>query len=121
MRTWLFRLAAGGFVLGGISHVAALFEPSVLEPSPPWRHGLFVAINLIFAAGMLMRPAWLIFLLLPLTAQQLFSHGIDGWRVWHEQGRVDWASVVVLLGMPALTALVAHDLLSRRRAVEPGP
>jgi hypothetical protein len=104
-----FIVIAIGFAAGALYHGAALFDPSIAEPSPPWRHALFVAINAAFAIGMLKRPRGFVFAFAALAAQQLYSHGIYGVDVWRREARIDWASVVVVVAMPIVLALLVRD------------
>jgi len=96
------------FVIAALFHAGALIAPDIAEPSPPWRHALFIGINLALAAGFFRRPRFFLWVFLVVTAQQLVSHGMQGWRVWQE-GRIDWASVVVCVALPPLAALLAWD------------
>ena len=106
---WIFALLAAGFAVGAVYHLAALADPALDPSSPPWRHGLFVAINLLCMAGMLRRPRGFALLFALLTAQQVFSHGARAWAMWRDARRVDQASLVVLLAMPAILALLLRD------------
>jgi hypothetical protein len=117
----IFRLCALGFLAGAAYHISALVAPGApwLEPSPPWRHALFVAVNLAGAAGFWTRPRWLVFPVAALAAQQVVSHGLYGWAVWRDERRVDRASVLVLLAMPALVALLARGHREAPRRVTP--
>ena len=104
----MLRLFALGFAAGAVYHAVGLARPAWTEPAPAWRHALFVAVNAAAAAGLLRyRPAFL----LPfagLVLQQVWSHGRYGWLVWRAQGRVDWASVAVLVFMPFLLVLLVR-------------
>lgn len=104
-----------GFLAGAAYHVAGLVRPEVAEPAPPWRHTLFVGINVAAGVGMLLRPPFFVWLFGVLTIQQLFSHATYGWGVWTGEGRIDWASVIVVIAMPALFALLVADARGRRR------
>ena len=92
--------------MGALLHLYYLFAP---DPSPLWRHALFVAINLGVAWGCWWQPRWFIWVFGLLLLQQLYSHGADFAQAW--PGRVDWRSLLVLLGMP----IVALALWRRRR------
>jgi hypothetical protein len=103
----VFLLIAIGFAVGGLVHLWALFQPTVLEPAPPWRHALFVLVNGAFAVGMVRRPRGFTIAFAALCAQQLVSHGIQGWAVWQRDHRIDWASLIVIIALPlALLALI---------------
>jgi hypothetical protein len=110
----VFAILAVGFLAGALYHAVALVDTARAEPAPPWRHALFVAVNLAAAGGVLARPRFFVWLFAALTAQQVYGHGTYGWRVWRAEGRVDWASVVVLVAMPLVLGLLARDALARR-------
>lgn len=110
----LFRIVGVGFAGAAVFHAAAIVHPGIAEPSPPWRHGLFVLINGLVAVGFFLRPVAFAWLLSVLTVQQLYSHGTYGWQVLTTEGRLDWASVLVLVAMPSLTALVWWEVGKKR-------
>ena len=110
---WIF---GAGFGLGALFHLAALIDPTFGEPSPPWRHLLFLAINLVAAVGMVRRPRGFVIAFAALCAQQIFSHGTALLTIWRSAHRIDWASVVVLTLMPVALALLIRDArVSRSR------
>ena len=95
--------------------MAALVDPQLAGTDPTWRHALFLGINAALAVLIVLRPRWLPVLLAVLAAQQLWSHGralVDAWKLEH---RVDWASVVVVVGIPFALAIVVHDARAARR------
>jgi hypothetical protein len=112
----MFWLFSAGFGVAAIFHLAALIDPTLGEPSPPWRHLLFAAINVAAAVGMARRPRGFVFAFAALLAQQVYSHGTVLISTWRSEHRVDWASVVVLVAMPAVFALLVRDARVRRRA-----
>src|SRR5215467_12600686 len=89
-----------GFVCAAVFHALALVRPDLAEPSPPWRHALFVGVNLAVAAGFLWRPRGFKVVFALLCAQQLYGHGTYALGVWRDSHRIDWASIVVLVAMP---------------------
>lgn len=98
------RPFAAPFLAAAAYHLTGLLRPGWTEPAPPWRHALFVAVNALAAAALWRwRRAWLP-AFAALAAQQLWSHGRYGLAVWRLESRIDWASVAVLLFMPALLA-----------------
>lgn len=99
-------LLAVGFGAAALYHLVAIVEPSFAEPSPTWRHALFVVVNGLVAAGLVRRFNYFPHAFSLLTVQQLISHGSYGWQVWTEQHRLDWASVIVLVAMPAVAAML---------------
>lgn len=112
----LFLLLAIGFCLAALHHAAAIVAPSIAEPSPAWRHGLFVVINGATGVLFLRRPPWFAALFALLALQQLYSHGTYGWAVWRDQHRVDWASVLVLLVIPPIALLLGGEARRNLRA-----
>ena len=110
----VFALVACGFLCGAAYHAVGLFgDPARVEPSPPWRHAVFIAVNLGCALGVAFRPRWFVAAFALLVAQQVASHGMYAWRVLRAEGRIDGASVIVLVTMPAVLFLLARD--ARRR------
>jgi len=103
---WFWSAVSASFVVGAVFHVYYLFAA---DSSPLWRHALFVAINLGVAWGCWRQPRWFFWVFGLLLLQQLYSHGADFAQAW--PGRVDWRSLLVLLGMP----IVALALWRRRR------
>jgi len=91
---WFWLAISASFLLGALFHVHAALTHSV----PVWRHVLFTAINLGVAWGCWRRPRWFIGAFGLLLVQQLYSHGLDLAQAWPQ--RIDWNSVVVLVGMP---------------------
>jgi hypothetical protein len=91
---WFWLVISASFVLAALFHVHA----AVTHSLPVWRHVLFAAVNLGVAWGCWRKPRWFIWTFGLLLLQQLNSHGLDLAQAWPE--RIDWNSVVVLLGMP---------------------
>lgn len=109
MKRWLLRLPVPLFAAGALFHVATLVAPTLGEPSPPWRHALFVGINALYAALFAVQPRWLAFAYAPLAAQQAYSHGQELLRSaapLHET-----QSLLALVSIPLFLALA----LPRRR------
>jgi len=59
------------------------------------------------------RPRWFIWIFGLLLVQQLYSHGLDLVRAWPE--RIDWNSVVVLLGLPLVALALGRARVRRQR------
>jgi hypothetical protein len=114
-RAFGFGAAALVFAVGAAVHAVALVRPDVLEPSPPYRHALFVVVNAGFALAFVRRPPWLPALFAVLLAQQLFSHGQSALDLMAREKRVDAASVLVFVGLPLIFALLVWDARARRR------
>ena len=109
----MFSIVAIGFALAAMHHGVAIVIPGWGEPSPVWRHALFVVVNIAVAAGLVFRPRFFAVLFTLLTLQQLYSHGTYGWHVLTTEGRIDWSSVVVVVALPVLAGLLVWD--ARRR------
>ncbi|HEU4411908.1 MAG TPA: hypothetical protein VFS43_42095 [Polyangiaceae bacterium] len=104
-----YGLLALAFAGAAAVHAAALLSPRLDPSAPPWRHALFVGINVACALGFVLRPRWLAAPFALLVVQQLFSHGGQALRAWREAGRVDVPSLAVLVVMPLALALLASD------------
>jgi hypothetical protein len=115
----IFLVITAAFALAAAFHLVALVTPDIAEPSPPWRHLLFAATNGAVAVGMLRRPRLFVLAFALLTVQQVASHGMYAWSMWAHEGRVDWASAVVLVSMPSVLALLIFD--ARQRSGERAP
>jgi hypothetical protein len=113
-----FRLAALGFALGATAHfvafVALAFGREFIPGYPGWRHALFTGIDATLAWGLIRRPLILAVALPLFFAQQLSSHGVEAWRAWAADRRVDWYSLVVLGFILFATVSVVHDCWRRR-------
>ena len=90
--------------------------PVTGDESTPLRHLVFVAINLLAAAGVARRSSWFLVLFPLLIGQQIASHGGLAWRLWISRGEVDWISLAIVFLLP-LTWLV---LWRERRNVARG-
>ena len=82
---------------------------------PMWRHAVFIIINTTFAAWFLQRPSWLIWPYAILVLQIFNGHGIDAWTLWLHERRIDWPSVVSVLGSMLGLWLLLVDRADRRR------
>ena len=118
--TWNRRLRlafAAGFAAAALFHALAAVRPDIGEPSPVWRHLLFVGLNAGCAAGFVWPVRAFVAGFAVLFVQQVYSHGTYAVACWRAEGRVDWASVVVLLTMPVAFGLL---LSGRRRGFDSG-
>lgn len=107
-RAWAGRLlTCAGFATALVAafHALAIVVPSISEPSPPWRHGLFVAVNALFAWAFCVRTWWLPVPFGVLWVQQTWSHGTSFLEA-RAAGHLDLQSAAVLCAMPALALLV---------------
>lgn len=102
----VFAVAAACFVAAAASHVA---RGVGAEGADRLRHVLFVAIDLLAALGLLVRPRWLWAPFAALTAQQLHGHGGQAWADWSATGRPAAVDVAVALFMPAVLALLVRE------------
>lgn len=101
-------LAAGAFLAAAGLHLVEALRAAPDDPSPPWRHALFVVVNLGVASGLLWRWRGFLILFALLSAQQLWSHGAQALAA----GTFSARDLGVLLALPAVWAL----LLAGRRA-----
>jgi hypothetical protein len=109
------RLAlAFAFALAAAYHLAAVIWPALGPSDSAARHAVFVGVDAGLAVGFARPPRWLALPVALLCAQQLFSHGGDVVRAWHDARRVDWASVAVVATMPAALAVAIAEGLRRR-------
>lgn len=118
-RELLFCLSAVAAIAAALFHAAAMASPAIArieyEPTyPAWRHVVFIAIDGSLAPLLLRRPRWLVWAYGLLTLQILNSHGLGAWRLWQENGQIDWISVAVSLAAPAILALLIVDRRARR-------
>ncbi len=96
---WVF---AAAFSLSAIYHAVGLINPALTEPASPIRHVVFIVISLVAAGILVKAKGRALYLLLPLIVHQIWSHGEYGRQIWLEQQRLDWASLLVVVGMPLL-------------------
>lgn len=104
----ILRVAALAHVAAAGMHLVAVVGARSVEDGP-WRHALFVAINLAVALGFWRRPKYFPFCFGLLTLQQLASHGKAALSAWTTEQRVDFASLLVLAWMPAALFLLWRD------------
>ena len=118
-RLVLFRLASIGSACAAVYHLGALALPRFAAVAysstyPSWRHLLFIAIDTAVAGLLLYRPRWLIWPYAALAVQQGSSHGVAAWMMWLHDGRIDWISVIDVLGVSLVLALLFVDWRERR-------
>jgi hypothetical protein len=70
---WLFWLFASFMGIAAAYHFVGIFGN--LNEDPPWRHALFVILDLGFAYGLLVRPPYFSWLFLAFLIQQYYTHG----------------------------------------------
>jgi hypothetical protein len=119
---WLFRAASAVCAIASLFHVAALVWPFAVSSTAndsPTRHGVFIAINGALAVLLFRAPRTAALALLPLTAQQLWSHGTDlAAARAAQQAQWDTRSLIVLIGLPLLWFGIAWSLWPRPHARE---
>ena len=92
-----------GLALAAAYHVVAIVNGS----AGAGRHALFVALNLLFAAGFWRPFRGFVVLVALLAVQQLASHGQTLLHAFETEQRVDWPSVIVLIAMPLAIAVLS--------------
>lgn len=112
---WASRAVAALFFGAALFHVAALGIPTVSDPSPPWRHAAFIAINGVFGTAFWRRPRWLFLAYLVLAVQQAHGHG-TALLAALDEGRVDWQSVAALGSIPFFGGVAWTATRERSRA-----
>ncbi len=96
-------VAALVFASVAVFHGLALLWPTISNPSPPWRHAIFVVVALLIAFAFARKWRWLWLPMSILVVQQLLGHGRDFFAALAEAPlRIDWQSLAVLVAMPAL-------------------
>jgi len=100
------------FGLGAIHHVLAIMLPDPADSSTATRHGVFVGINLLFAALFGMRAKYTVFPASALVAQQTYSHG-SAFLQARARGVIDGESLAVLVFLPVVL-VVAIALVQTR-------
>ena len=109
---WTFRVFASFLVVAAAYHLLGIFVK--INDDPPWRHALFVGVDLLFAYGLLKRPPYFSWLFLLFLGQQYFTHGGKLLRRWEQQGTVDWISLVVLVLLPVVFYFLRKDAQAQR-------
>ena len=102
------------FIASALYHALAIAIPGFGEPSPNLRHAVFIAISLLMAWLAWRGGRVFLLLLCLLTIQQLYSHGTYMNYVWVNESRIDWWSVITMLGLPLMVALFARYRLSKK-------
>ncbi len=109
----IFNTAAVLLSIALIFHVKGFFYPS--PPTPAWRHGVFVLINITCIYGVLKRPGWFLWFVVSLTMQQWYSHGSYILEFWKLQHRVHWISVGAIVLMPVLFFVLLADRKTKKK------
>lgn len=112
-RNKLFIVFAILAALISLYHLIGVFYE--IDESPFWRHGIFVCINLFFVYGILKRPKYFVFLVCILLVQQYYSHGIYLIKMWAEQQKVHWVSILDLILLPVALICLIEDYKAKRQ------
>ena len=70
------------------------------------RHVVFVVVDLVLAALLLLRPRWAFYPALLLSVQQVYSHGLDLSQSFLGSAPLDKTSLAVCLFFPTLMTLL---------------
>lgn len=114
VRDRLFWTFASFWGIAAAYHFVGIFGK--VNEDPPWRHTLFVGIDLLFAYGLLKRPRYFSSLFLLLMVQQYYTHGAKLLNKWEKQARVDWASLGVLVVLPIVLVFLKKDAKAQSAA-----
>jgi hypothetical protein len=114
---WLFRLLALSFIGAACFHGGAFLDATIEPRMSAAGHATFVAVNVLTAVGMWLRPRWFVIPFAVLVVQQLISHGDWALAAW-KAGWFDWRSWMVLATMPPMLLLIIRDA---RRRPQPAP
>lgn len=108
-------LLAGAFVLGAVMHVRALVTSGVDPESPPWRHAVFIALNLACVAGFVARPWYFLPGFVLLAIQQASTHGVSVVRA-AARGELAGEDVAVMATFVVGIGLLTLDAMDRRKS-----
>lgn len=110
----LFVVFASFLGVAAAYHFIGMFGK--VNNDPPWRHALFVGIDLLFAYGLLRRPPYFSWLFLAFLVQQYYTHGGKLLHRWEQQRTVDWISLVVLVTLPVVFFSLRKEAKGKREA-----
>ena len=117
----MFRIFAACALIASAYHVlgvCGVLTHFSVDASTPMRHAIFVAIDLLCAWYLIVRPRPLLPLFLALTVQQTFSHGSRALGMWNDSGRVDIISLVTLTALYAACAALVRDAYPSMHTLE---
>ena len=107
------------FALAALSSAAAVYHmvgaagQLSSDASPPWRHTVFVGIDLLGAWYLVRRPLMLLPAFVLLVCQQYLSHGGRALRWWTESARIDTLSIGTLVMLTVALVLLLVDARDR--------
>ncbi|CAN5906262.1 hypothetical protein BH24BAC1_BH24BAC1_28810 [soil metagenome] len=113
----LFWVFAAFWGVAAAYHFLGIFGK--VNDDPPWRHALFVGIDLLFAYGLLKRPPYFTWLFFFFMVQQYVTHGSKLLDRWEQQAAVDWISLGVLLALPIVFAFLLKEAKANKAAAIP--
>lgn len=96
------RIAAALMAAIAVRHVVQAIAPG----DHALRHVLFVIVNAALAALLVWRHRWAFWPALVLTAQQMWSHGLDLARSFNGTEPLDLPSLAVCLFFPTLDTIL---------------
>ncbi len=104
---WIMCACAVPFAAAALFHAAACVRPSLTPGEPTWRHAVFVAVNVVLAAGLARasRPLVFVVAFAIFAVQQTWSHGTDLVEA-SRAGATDVRSVAVLGFVPFVLLLL---------------
>ena len=94
-------------------HVAGALGQLAGDTTPTWRHGVFIAIDLIGVWYLLRRPIGLLPAFTIVVCQQFLSHGGRAMLWWAESARIDALSIGTLVALTVALALLVLDARDR--------
>lgn len=97
-RPLLFKFGAFLSSIAAIYHFIGIFYP--ISSAPPYRHALFVLVNLFCTYGFLKRPKLFVVFFSFLFVQQLYSHGGSLIQEWTASGSIDKIDLLVVILIP---------------------
>jgi hypothetical protein len=112
-RAVLFIVFAVLGAMAALYHLTGIFY--TINAAPGWRHLLFVIINLFCVYGVLKRPGYFTWFFGALLVQQYYSHGFYLLKLWNEQQRIHWISVLDLVLLPIVLVCLIDDRRNRKR------
>jgi hypothetical protein len=101
------------FIGAGLYHLYGLIA-SLADPGLAAFHAAFVVIDPVTAYLLLRRPDWFTYAFAVLTVQQIYSHGMAALITWRATSIIDYASLFIVVFMPALFVLLVYDALLRK-------
>ncbi len=108
---FIWKFAIFTFFVAGFYHFIGIFYE--VNDAPPYRHFVFVLINLFCIYGFYKRPKYFVFLFFLLVINQLDTHGGSLLRDWGDKGIINWIDLFVVILVPLFFAHLVMDWKSR--------